>query len=275
MRRVVPALVIAVGVLLGTAAPASAAPRLFPDPVGDSDRGGTDVVAVGADLSPETTQVIWDTAVANADQISYLVDLDVNGDGDVDFQVFDSGDVYDAGFNALCEATRVRSGRRVIVSVPSACLGQPGQVRVNLFLYSGSGFDWAPGIDSYTPAVGVGPSAASSTGRLYDAYFLRQPDTGGWCYWIDQNRGGLPLGAISDYFAGSPEFQARYGQLDLPRFVRQVYLNVFSREPDPGGYTYWAGRLSTGGVTRGGMMLFFSESPEFVATRPVPPAPAC
>lgn len=128
--------------------------------------------------------------------------------------------------------------------------------------------------------LGAQPAAADHAGdgaaiaRLYDAYFLRAPDVAGWWYWIDEHRfEGKSLGAISDYFAGSPEFTASYGQLDIPNFVRRVYLNVFNREPDPGGYTHWATALAARRITPGGVMLSFAESPEFVSTRPTPSLP--
>lgn len=114
------------------------------------------------------------------------------------------------------------------------------------------------------PPPGGGSTATSnSIARLYRAYFLRDADKSGQDYWLEKYRSGeLCLEDISGSFAGSPEFRSRYGSLDIPRFVRLVYLNVLEREPDPSGYTYWANRLSSG-TSRGSMMIGFSESPEF------------
>ncbi len=104
--------------------------------------------------------------------------------------------------------------------------------------------------------------AGSSVARLYLAYFRRAPDEGGFLYWTGRHLGGTCLTDISEAFAQSPEFVGTYGLLGIPEFVRLVYLNVMGREPDAGGYTFWAGQLA-GGLRRGTMMVGFSESPEF------------
>ena len=99
--------------------------------------------------------------------------------------------------------------------------------------------------------------------RLYFAYFLRIPDYSGLNFWIGYYRAGNSLDAISNAFAGSAEFQSRYGALDNAGFVNLVYQNVLGRAPDAGGFAYWKGRLDGGFMTRGQVMLGFSESEEF------------
>ena len=54
-----------------------------------------------------------------------------------------------------------------------------------------------------------------------------------------------------------------YGALDDGQFVDQIYANVLERAPDPGGKAHWTGVLGTG-VSRGEVMVGFSESPEFI-----------
>ncbi len=98
--------------------------------------------------------------------------------------------------------------------------------------------------------------------RLYLADFLRRPDSGGLQYWLQRRANGTTLTSISDYFASSSEFRLRYGTLTDTDFVRQVYLNVMGREPDSGGLSYWTGRLHDG-LSRGSLVLAFSESSEF------------
>jgi hypothetical protein len=98
--------------------------------------------------------------------------------------------------------------------------------------------------------------------RLYFAYFLRVPDYGGLQYWIGQYRSGSSLSAISQAFAGSPEFVSRYGALNNSQFVALVYANVLGRAPDSAGLAYWTGQLNAG-MTRGDMMIAFSESAEY------------
>jgi hypothetical protein len=98
--------------------------------------------------------------------------------------------------------------------------------------------------------------------RLYFAVFLREPDAGGLTYWIRLHQGGLGLADIATHFANSAEFQARYGTLGNRAFVDLVYRNVLHRSPDTGGLTYWTGLVNSG-MTRGRMLIGFSESPEF------------
>jgi hypothetical protein len=104
--------------------------------------------------------------------------------------------------------------------------------------------------------------AIAPVARLYFAYFLRIPDYGGLQYWIGQFRSGTSLSAISQAFAGSPEFTGRYGALTNSQFVSLVYTNVLGRAPDAAGLTYWTNQINAG-MTRGDMMLAFSESPEY------------
>lgn len=98
--------------------------------------------------------------------------------------------------------------------------------------------------------------------RLYLAYFGRWPDDPGLSYWLEVNRGGYGLASISTEFANSPEFANTYGDLDDGAFVDLVYLNVLRRTPDPSGRAYWMDQLDDG-MTRGQLMLAFSESLEY------------
>jgi len=99
--------------------------------------------------------------------------------------------------------------------------------------------------------------------RLYFSYFLRIPDSVGLMYWINVYNIGWSLGAISDSFAGSEEFQQTYGALSNEAFVNLVYQNILGRAPDPGGYAFWAGEMNSGRRTRGQVMIGFSESDEY------------
>ncbi len=134
------------------------------------------------------------------------------------------------------------------------------------------------GINYWAGAIGGGASRASVTraffdsnefqsstapvARLYFAYFNRIPDKPGLDYWIAQYRAGTPLTVISQAFAGSPEFQATYGSLADAQFVSRVYANVLGRAPDAAGLAFWTERLASGAMTRGEVMLGFSESAE-------------
>lgn len=99
--------------------------------------------------------------------------------------------------------------------------------------------------------------------RLYRAFFQRESDTGGLTYWVERMADGEKLTGVADYFATSAEFQSTYGQLSDRDFVTTVYANVMGRRPDQGGYDYWVGQMRSG-LTRGELMVAFSESREFV-----------
>jgi hypothetical protein len=99
--------------------------------------------------------------------------------------------------------------------------------------------------------------------RAHQDYFLRIPDSGGLLFWINAYNSGWSLGAISDAFAGSDEFQQTYGSLNNGEFVNLVYQNILGRAPDPGGYAFWVGELNAGRWTRGQVMVGFSESAEY------------
>ena len=100
--------------------------------------------------------------------------------------------------------------------------------------------------------------------RIYLAYFLRIPDTGGLEFWINEKLSGKTISDISDSFAASTEFQNTYGSLNNADFVNLVYTNLFNRAADSGGFAYWKGQLDNGIDSRGTVMASFSESQENV-----------
>lgn len=107
-------------------------------------------------------------------------------------------------------------------------------------------------------------SVEGSVTRLYRAYFMRNPDRKGQAYWVEQTQEGTTLEEIAEFFARSGEFVNRYGRLDDTAFVDLVYLSVLSRTPDRAGLEHWVSSLGADRITRGRVMLGFSESPEFV-----------
>lgn len=100
--------------------------------------------------------------------------------------------------------------------------------------------------------------------RLYCAYFLRYPDTGGFGYWLGEYEAHrVGLGGISDLFSDSEEFRLTYGHLNNQEFLHLVYANVMERAPDSGGFTYWSNLINNRTISRGDVMLYFAESQEF------------
>ncbi len=111
------------------------------------------------------------------------------------------------------------------------------------------------------------PEMTDSVDRLYSAYFLRAPDQTGFQFWVDEFAAGRwDMEAMSNFFASSDEFVARYSTLSNAEFVELVYRNVLGRPAEPSGFDFWVGRLDSGEFTRGRVMLLFSESKEYVTT---------
>lgn len=98
--------------------------------------------------------------------------------------------------------------------------------------------------------------------RLYSATFLRNPETTGFDFWTGAGRADRNLVDIANFFATSPEFIARYGELDDTAYIDRIYLNVFGRPADSGGKTFWQTRLSAG-LARGALLAQLSDSPEY------------
>lgn len=115
--------------------------------------------------------------------------------------------------------------------------------------------------------------------RLYWASFNRPPDAAGALYWIGQQDACLGLDAIADLFAASAEFERRYGTLDDEGFVERIYHNVLGRPADPEGLAYWTDLVEGDELTRGGVVLNVSLSPEFTGRHVYPsdgvPARSC
>lgn len=99
--------------------------------------------------------------------------------------------------------------------------------------------------------------------RLYRAFFLREPDLGGFNYWYQQS---VTLrydpNPISFSFSVQPEFQNRYGNLNNNQYIDLVYTNVLGRLPDAAGRSYWLNLMNSNQLNRGQVMIWFSEGQE-------------
>ena len=115
----------------------------------------------------------------------------------------------------------------------------------------------------------VADDDALKIARMYDATFDRLPDSGGLATWTANLKGGMSMLDIATAFAGSGEFQQRYGAVSNEQFIRQMYQFCLNREPDTAGMQTWVNALNSG-TSRAQMLLNFSESAEHVAlTRPL------
>ncbi|MGH1503558.1 MAG: DUF4214 domain-containing protein [Acidimicrobiales bacterium] len=104
-----------------------------------------------------------------------------------------------------------------------------------------------------------------SVARLYAAALGRDPELGGFQFWVEEYAAGSwTLPRMAQFFVESPEFQTKYGALTDRAFVEQLYRNVHQREGDPAGVDFWVAEMSNG-MSRATVLLRFSESPENVA----------
>lgn len=102
--------------------------------------------------------------------------------------------------------------------------------------------------------------------RLYEAVFLRRPETAGLAYWWGEVNRGVSLKRVADLMVTAPEFGILYGSTNNTQFVQLVYENVLGRSPSGPETSYWVNELNTGVRTRGHVMVGFSESPEYKGT---------
>ena len=92
--------------------------------------------------------------------------------------------------------------------------------------------------------------------RLYVATFNRAADAEGLKYWAEDS--GLTLDEIAMSFFDQPETQAVYPDtLANDLFVEKIYQNLFNRDGDADGITYWSEQLESGTVGRSTMILAF------------------
>ena len=94
----------------------------------------------------------------------------------------------------------------------------------------------------------------SSVTKLYVATFNRAPDAAGLEYWLYDS--GLSLEEIARSFFDQPETQQKYPpSLSVRDFIKEVYHNLFNRDPDPKGLDYWEYELLSGNIHRSEFIL--------------------
>lgn len=101
--------------------------------------------------------------------------------------------------------------------------------------------------------------------RLYNAAFDRMPDAFGLGFWMNRLDSGVPLLAVAEAFAVSPEFQDLYRGATTGDVVAKLYANILDRAGEQDGGAFWSGVLDRHETTLGDVLRGFSESAENVA----------
>jgi hypothetical protein len=106
---------------------------------------------------------------------------------------------------------------------------------------------------------------------LVREYYLdildREPDQGGWDYWVSEIERIMSLGVyVGEGFQAEARFffnTAEYTNKNKTnaQFVTDLYQAFLQRNPDPGGLNYHVGRLSC--LTRDMLITDFAYTPEF------------
>ncbi len=97
------------------------------------------------------------------------------------------------------------------------------------------------------------PVTREQVAEIYVATFNRAPDTAGLDYWVDS---GLTIEQIAASFFEQDETHEKYPDtLSNSEFVNTIYLNVYNRDADPDGLTYWVNELEAGTISRAEMII--------------------
>lgn len=115
----------------------------------------------------------------------------------------------------------------------------------------------------------VDPLAAEVV-HLYGAALHRLPDAAGLSSWLEARAAGLTTRDMADGFAGSAEFQQRFGGLGNRDFVAKLYQAALDRPADAAGLDAWTESLDSGALKRGQVVLGFAFSEEM--TQKIAPA---
>jgi hypothetical protein len=81
--------------------------------------------------------------------------------------------------------------------------------------------------------------------ELYVAYFGRAADPTGLDYWTEK---GISTAKFAADMYAQAEFKDVYGSLSTESQVNQIYKNLFDREADVAGLTYWTQQINLGNL---------------------------
>ena len=133
-----------------------------------------------------------------------------------------------------------------------------------------TGADVANGFVFSTEFTNLNTSNTDYLTVLYRAFFDRDPDPGGFDYWLSELNSGGSREDVLDGFIYAQEFYNLcyiYGISPnlVSSFVERFYLQCLSRPPDLAGLSYWVNALLDGSQTGADVANGFVFSPEFMS----------
>ena len=98
--------------------------------------------------------------------------------------------------------------------------------------------------------------------ELYFAYFGRAADPTGLDYWTEK---GITTAKFAADMYAQAEFKDAYGSLSTESQVNQIYKNLFDREADAAGLTFWKEYLDANGIAESvdEALAYMMQSEEF------------
>lgn len=82
--------------------------------------------------------------------------------------------------------------------------------------------------------------------KVYIAYYGRPGDPPGVEYWCGRFVEESNLDSIIEAFGATPEFNASYGGLSNDQLIDTIFLQMFGRDPDEAGKSFYSNKLSSG-----------------------------
>ena len=99
------------------------------------------------------------------------------------------------------------------------------------------------------------PVSREQVAEIYVATFNRAPDQAGLVYW-STHADFKTIEPIAESFFYQKETQLLYPDtMDNSEFVNEIYNNLFNRDAEPAGLTYWVNALDSGTASRANMII--------------------
>lgn len=89
--------------------------------------------------------------------------------------------------------------------------------------------------------------------ELYLSYFGRPPDFDGIQFYTSNP--AATMASVAAGFSASPESTALYGSVFGASQINAIYQNLFNRDAEPAGLTYWSQEVQAGRITAAGAAL--------------------